>query len=67
MEVGLSFPSTATLHRPFMEYVYTGPNEGRCYIDEIEEVESTEAARALIAARAEAEAEAEAAADGGSR
>ncbi len=49
--IGLSFPSTTTLHTPFLEYVYTR-DDGRCVIDTIEPVESVEAARMLIEQRA---------------
>jgi len=49
-EVGLSFPSTTTLYTPFLEYVYTR-DDGRCFIDTIEPVDSVEAARALVEER----------------
>jgi len=62
-QLGLSFDRLATIRNPRFEYVQAGVQ--RCYFDTIEEVESNDAARALIAARAEAAAEAEAeAADG---
>lgn len=60
--IGLSVRSHATIYNPRFEYVQT--EDGRCYFDTIEEVDSNDAARALIAARAEAaEAEMERAAD----
>lgn len=57
--IGLSLRSHTTIHNPHFEYIQT--EQGRCYFDTIEEVESNDAARALIAARAEAAAEADAA------
>ncbi|WP_417491560.1 DUF6491 family protein [Maricaulis sp.] len=51
VEVGLSFPSTTTLYTPFLEYVYTR-DDGRCFIETIEPVDSVEAARVLIEERA---------------
>lgn len=54
MEVGLSFPSTTTLHTPFLEYVYTA-DDFRCFIDTVENVDNLDAARALIDERAAAE------------
>ncbi|WP_417471206.1 DUF6491 family protein [Maricaulis sp.] len=51
VEVGLSFPSTTTLYTPFLEYVYTR-DDSRCFIETIEDVDSVEAARALIEERA---------------
>ncbi|WP_417483170.1 DUF6491 family protein [Maricaulis sp.] len=51
VEVGLSFPSTTTLYTPFLEYVYTR-DDGRCFIETIEPVDSKEAAEALVEERA---------------
>ncbi|WP_291842258.1 DUF6491 family protein [Maricaulis sp.] len=61
--LGLSLDTFGTIHNPRFEFVQT--EDGRCYFDTIEEVDSNDAARALIAARAEAAAEAEG--DAGSR
>lgn len=58
--VQTSFGRTQTIYNPRFEYITT--REERCYIRDIEEVESEEAARALIEQRAAAEAAAEAAA-----
>jgi hypothetical protein len=52
--IGTSFAATATVYSPRHEYVYTN-DDLRCYIDTIEEVENSDAARALIAERADAE------------
>lgn len=53
-QIGTSFDENARLCRPFVEYIV--PDDGwRCAIDTIEEVEDEDAARALIAERAEAE------------
>ncbi|MEO1040392.1 MAG: DUF6491 family protein [Pseudomonadota bacterium] len=61
-QIGTSFRDFGRLCRPFVEYIY--PEHGfRCAVDTIEEVESEEAARALIEARAAAEAAAEAEAE----
>jgi len=56
--VGLSLDNFATIHNPHFEYIQT--RQDRCYFDTIEQVESNDEARALIAARAQAAAEAEA-------
>ncbi|WP_297737352.1 DUF6491 family protein [uncultured Maricaulis sp.] len=56
--VGLSLDNFATIHNPHFEYVQT--RQDRCYFDTIEQVDSNDEARALIAARAQAAAEAEA-------
>lgn len=56
--LGLSFDRLATIRNPRFEYVQAGVQ--RCYFDTIEEVESNDAARALIEAREEATAETEA-------
>jgi hypothetical protein len=50
--IGTSFAATATVYSPRHEYVYTS-DDIRCYIDTIEVVENSDAARALIAERAE--------------
>ncbi|WP_417488166.1 DUF6491 family protein [Maricaulis sp.] len=50
--LGLSVRSYTTIHTPHFEFVQT--EDGRCFFDSIEVVESNDAARALIAARAEA-------------
>lgn len=56
--VATSFGSNARLCPPIVEYVI--PREGRrCLIDTVEEVESLEAARALVAQRAQADADTE--------
>ena len=53
-QIGTSFDDNARLCRPFMEYII--PDDGwRCAIDTVEEVEDEDAARALIAERAETE------------
>ena len=57
-QVGLSFPATTTIYNPRFEFVSTR-DDPRCYIDDIEQVESEDAARELVQARAEAEADAE--------
>ncbi|WP_323763108.1 DUF6491 family protein [Maricaulis sp.] len=62
--IGLSVRSHSTIHNPHFEYIQTG--QERCYFDTIEEVDSNDQARALIAARAEAAAAAEAQADANS-
>lgn len=49
--IGTSFPATATVTLPHMEYLST-PLEERCYIDTIEAVDSLEAARDLLEQRA---------------
>ena len=54
-QIGTSFGSTATITSPHFEYIYTGQNDMRCYIETIEEVDDLDAARALILERAEAE------------
>ncbi|WP_203292210.1 DUF6491 family protein [Maricaulis parjimensis] len=58
IELATSFPATTTLHYPMNEYI-TLDDGMRCFIDTVEEVESADAARALIAERAEAEDSAE--------
>ena len=57
IQVGTSFPSTTTLHSPHMEYITIAndPLQQRCFIDTIEEVESVDAARAMVADREAAE------------
>lgn len=56
VQIGTSFDDNASICPPFLEYII--PDDGwRCAIESIEEVEDLEAARALIAERAEAEAE----------
>jgi hypothetical protein len=52
--IGTSFAATATVYSPRHEYVYTS-DDMRCYIDTIELVEDSDAARALIEERAEAD------------
>ena len=54
--IATSFGPTATIQSPRFEYIYTRDQDQRCYIDTIEEVESLDAARALLAERAEDEA-----------
>ncbi|MDG2043933.1 MAG: DUF6491 family protein [Maricaulis sp.] len=54
--IATSFGPTATIHSPHFEYIYTRDQDRRCYIDTIEHVESLDAARALLAERAEDEA-----------
>lgn len=58
VEVGLSFQNNQRLCPPIVEYIITDDGQ-RCLIDTIEEVESLDAARALVESRREA-AEAEA-------
>lgn len=54
VRVATSFGSNARLCPPLIEHII--PSDGhRCLIDTVEEVESVEAARALIAARAAAD------------
>ena len=53
VEVGLSFQSNRRLCPPIVEHITTGDGQ-RCQIDTIEEVESVEAARALVQSRREA-------------
>jgi len=66
IQVGTSFPSTATLHSPSMEYITIAndPLQQRCFIDTIEEVESVDAARALVADRDAADSGDDASGDG---
>ena len=54
IQLATSFPSTATLYYPMNEHIVLDDGR-RCYIETVEEVESEEAAQALIAERAEAE------------
>ena len=54
VQIGTSFGERERICRPFVEYII--PDDGwRCAIDTIEEVEDEDAARSLIAERAEAE------------
>lgn len=59
VQLATSFGENATLCPPVVEFI-TPDNGFRCAIDTVEEVDSVEAARTLIAARAEAEAESDA-------
>lgn len=53
--IGTSFDSNATIMNPRFEYIQAELGQGlRCYIETIEQVESRDAARALIDERAEA-------------
>lgn len=56
IRIATSFPSTGTVFNPSLEYLVTGDRRTgeRCYIRTLEEVESRDAARALIEARREA-------------
>lgn len=54
--IATSFARTVTLHSPHFEYIYTRDRDIRCYIDTIEQVDDMDAARALLAERAEDEA-----------
>ncbi len=54
MQVGLSFPDRTRICNANLEYIVV-PDGLRCQISTIEEVESADAARALIAQRASAE------------
>lgn len=72
MHIATSFGSTATIFNPRFEYVITGgPGvsriQQRCYIETIEQVDSRDAARALVEERREAAEEAEAEEVGDSR
>ena len=51
MQVGLSFPDRTRICNANLEYLVV-PDGGRCRISTIEEVDSADAARALIAERA---------------
>ncbi|OLF72177.1 hypothetical protein AWH62_10010 [Maricaulis sp. W15] len=62
MHLGLSLGRFSTIHNPRFEYVET--RDDRCYFDTIEQVESNDEARTLIAARADAAAAAETAGSG---
>ena len=53
MQVGLSFPDRTRICNANLEYLVV-PDGGRCRISTIEEVDSADAARALIAERAQA-------------
>lgn len=55
VRLATSFGENATLCPPVIEYV-TPDNGFRCAIDTVEEVDSVDAARTLVAERAEAEA-----------
>lgn len=48
VQIATSFPSTTTLSSPHHEYVHAVNSPIRCYIDTVEEVESLEAAEALV-------------------
>ena len=50
-QVGLSFPETTRICNASLEYIIV-PDGGRCRISTIEEVDSVDAARALITERA---------------
>ncbi|WP_421792108.1 DUF6491 family protein [Hyphobacterium sp.] len=56
IQIATSFGSNATICHPVVEFI-TPQNGFRCAIDTIEQVDSMDEARALIAERAEAEAE----------
>jgi hypothetical protein len=55
-QLGMSFPSTTTIRQPVTEYFIVDGQ--RCHIDTVEIVDSADAARSLIAQRAEAATEA---------
>ena len=64
-QIATSFGSTATIYNPRFEYIIASRLSGgsipqRCRIETIEQVESRDAARALVEARREAEEAAEA-------
>ncbi len=56
LQVGLSFPDRTRICNANLEYLVV-PDGGRCRISTIEEVDSADAARALIAERASAASE----------
>jgi Family of unknown function (DUF6491) len=57
IRISTSFPDSTTLCAPLVEYI-TPENGMRCSIDTVEAVDSVEAARELISARADVEAQA---------
>jgi|GEM_PF-1493973 len=56
VRIATSFPATTTLHPPYIEYIHVGDSISPmgCAIQTVEEVESVDAARTLVADRAAA-------------
>ena len=56
VRIATSFPATTTLHPPYIEYIHVGDGMSPmgCAIQTIEEIESVDAARTLVAERAAA-------------